>query len=76
MGQVLKVHLVRAEDQGNMATACGRVGHLCRGFTPMPGMPGEYDTAICERIHATTYAEDVTCKRCIALTTNQQDQEA
>ena len=60
----MKVHCVVSDRHGKIRTACGIEASLCRGWNPRPGSPGEYDTAICNRIEATPHAEDVTCKRC------------
>jgi hypothetical protein len=61
----VKVHYTAADHRGRIKTACGREGSLCRGFTPSPGHPGEYDTSICDRIESTPHDEDVTCARCL-----------
>lgn len=65
--RILKVHFItgRAIRSPGERTACGMEGMQCRGFAPRDGHPGEYDTANCDRFAATTFPEDVTCKRCL-----------
>ena len=75
MGAQIKVHLIREQNQGQMTTVCGRQGSQCRGYAPKLGDPGEYDTAICDRIHATPHTQDVTCRRCQPVSPNGFDED-
>lgn len=65
--RALKVHYLtgRAIRSPGQRTVCGLDGSLCPGYSINDGSPGEFDTANCDRFEATTYPDDVTCRRCL-----------